>query len=857
MKKIYLMIFCLITILLSVTAISATNDTKIQTNTESTQTPQITNENPINSMENSKADNNKFNIESATSPTIKTSNTQQYEYTNTKNLKTESNSKNVINLTPTTFNQSSINDAQNNSDIYFSKGKYYLNSMIIDKNIRIIGENKTNTILIANSTSSIFTINKNIKISLINITLQDYNTDSNNTAIINNGILEIDNCKFQNNTGLNKSLKGGSIYNTGTLTVSNSEFMNNYASWGASIYNNNGTVVLNKSEFSKESTLNVGGSTYNIHGIMNIYDCLYLENNGVSGAAIYNAFGLLNVNNSKFIKNNAISFYGGAIYNTGITNVNNSQFLYNHATYDGGAITNTNNFTATNCSFEVNTAGGSGGCIENIAWTENENGNLTLLYCNFTENSAGVNGGAIVNLNTTPVAGNYGTVTARNCIFEANSAGEVGGAICNNQYINLEYNVFVDNDASTSNTIYSLESTIKSVENNWWSSNNPKWDRIGVTPKTWVIMTFTNTTTLLESLDTKLIVTLNSLNNNKKLEGTLPLRSVVYLSENSTFQENFQEINATTTNKCSPGMGNISAKIDNQKISLQPVYANISYILINNNQTIKVIYNLPKTIDAKSILKINGKTATEIFRITNGKKEVIMDIPGYWNNKNYMLRVILVTRTGESLIKDINLTIPKRDVTTNVSIISNKTIKVGDTIQIVAHVMTGNKNVTGGKVVFKINGKTIKTNVKVKNGVAIINYTIPYSFNPKNYNLTVQYSGSDNKNVAKTSIPLVVSKQDVHPDVVKPMQLLGGTTISSIIGLLDTHNNYVSNGKVCYKINNKTIKTNISLTDGVFTFDYTTPEVPPGKKIHETLTIIMGENKKYNAMRVDIPLIIY
>lgn len=90
------MIFCLITILLSVTAISATNDTKIQTNTESTQTPQITNENPINSMENSKADNNKFNIESATSPTIKTSNTQQYEYTNTKNLKTESNSKMLL-----------------------------------------------------------------------------------------------------------------------------------------------------------------------------------------------------------------------------------------------------------------------------------------------------------------------------------------------------------------------------------------------------------------------------------------------------------------------------------------------------------------------------------------------------------------------------------------------------------------------------------------------------------------------------------------------------------------------------------------------------------------------------------------
>ena len=60
-----------------------------------------------------------------------------------------------------------------------------------------------------------------------------------------------------------------------------------------------------------------------------------------------------------------------------------------------------------------------------------------------------------------------------------------------------------------------------------------------------------------------------------------------------------------------------------------------------------------------------------------------------------------------------------------------------------------------------------------------------------------------------------------------------------------------------YKPSFKDSISQFSLTDGVFTFDYTTPEVPPGKKIHATLTIIMGENKKYNAMRVDIPLIIY
>lgn len=844
MKKAYIMLFCLITMLLTITAISAINTTVTQDNNEIS-----SNQAKIQNEIQSTADNNNAKI---TDDKIQTN---KKNTLNTKNLK---NADEITKVTPDTFKQSTMENMKNNSDIYFSKGTYYLNSTTIDKNIKIIGENKENTILIANSSSAIFSITKNSKVSISNITLKDY-TSYTTAAITNDGVLTVDNCIFRNNSGLNKTSKGGSIYNTGVLNVHYSKFMENYASWGASIYNNNGTAIINLSEFTKENTLNVGGSVYNIRGTMNVYNSLFTENTAVSGAGIYNAFGRLYINKTEFIKNSAISFFGGAVYSTGIVNVNNSEFLYNNAVYDGGAITNTNNFTAVNCRFEANVAGGSGGCIENIAWTATENGNLTLINCNFSENSAIVNGGAIVNLNTTPVVGNYGTVTARNCVFESNSAGDKGGAICNDQYVNLENNAFVDNDASIGTAVYSLESGIKSVENNWWSANDPKWNKIGVTPKTWVVMTFTNTTTLLENLNTDLKVTLNTLNNGKKVTDIIPQREVIYLSEdNATFSENFQTIKDTATNVCNPNLGNISARIDGEKISLQPVKANITYKLTDNNQTLQITYNLPQTINGKTVLKINGITKTDVQTLTGGKLVLKHDIPAYWNNKNYDMLVILRTNDGNTFRKNIVLTIPERNVDIKLSVISSeKTVKAGDTIKITAQLTMGNKNITGGKVAFKINGKTIKTNVSVVNGMATINYTVPYTFSPKNYNISVKYSGTSNKNAVSKTTVLKVSKQNVHVDPENTMYLLGGTKISSIFSLLDSHNNYVSTGKVCYKINNKTVKTNITVHDGVFTFNYITPEVPSGKTVQKTLTIVMGANKKYNEMRVNIPVIIF
>lgn len=838
-----LFLILLTTVLLSITSISAenTNDT------------------------NTLQDNN-HHIQ----PVTQQSNTTQIQNTkyvqnNTKNLKKEESNDIYIDSSSTNQVEDGTIDnpyktitetiITNNSKLHVNTGTYYLKSMNITKNTTIIGQNRNSTIFIANDTSSIFTISDNNQLTLINITLKDYES-STQAAITNNGNLTVRDSCFLNNTGLERTSKGGSIYNTGILYVENTDFSSNTASWGASIYNNRGRTTIRNSNFTKDNTYNVGGSVYSIRGNLLILNSNFKNNSAVSGGAVYNAFGNVTINNTLFLKNQAASFYGGALYSTGIVRITNSQFLYNHGTYNGGAITNTNNFTAINCTFESNSAGESGGAIENIAWTATENGNLTLINCNFTENSATVNGGAIANLNTTPVEGNYGTITARNSVFRLNTAGEKGGAIWNEQYINLEYNAFIGNEAETNNTIYSNSSLIKSIENNWWGNNNPKWDKIGVIPDHWVVMTFTNTTPLIEKLDTTLLVTINSLNNGDKLSSNIPIREVVYIANNTVFTENFQNINNQTINTCKPEYENISVLIDDQLLTLTPLEANITYILLDNNQTIQFNINLPNNINGKASIKINGKTIINKVKVVNGKASVKYAIPTSWGNKNYTATIVLNTINDKKLSKNITITIPKRSVTAKITIKNTTAIRTGDTIQMITDVTCGNKKVTNGKVSFKINGKTIASNVRIVNGKAIINYTIPQNFNPKQYNVSIVYGGDNNKYSCNNKTIMTISKQNAHVTPNSTLYLMSDSGVSITMGVLDSHNNYVSQGKICYKINGKTIKTNITLTDGVFTFEYVTPAVKSGQTLKQTLTIRMGANKKYNAMTIRIPIVI-
>ena len=140
-------------------------------------------------------------------------------------------------------------------------------------------------------------------------------------------------------------------------------------------------------------------------------------------------------------------------------------------------------------------SGENGGAIENVPWSATENGNLTIINSSFIENAAGGNGGVIMNYGKIEAVGEIATVTVRNSLFEANSATN-GGVIYNEQYLDFQYNVFLDNEAEEYWVVYSDENMIKSLDNNWWGNNNPVVDEIGVMPKNWIILTFTNAFTL-------------------------------------------------------------------------------------------------------------------------------------------------------------------------------------------------------------------------------------------------------------------------------------------------------------------------------------------------------------------------
>lgn len=478
-----------------------------------------------------------------------------------------------------TISNENLEKISTNSTIFVSKGTYNINPTTFDKDISIVGEDQKEVIFVPNSSLSVFTIEKYVSVSFKNFTLKDFESDSH-AAITNNGNLIIENLDLLNNVGTTSSNNGGSILNNGNLDVINTTFNKNTASFGAAIYSTANVSIYNSS-FIDNNIYNVGGAIYSARGNLTVYDSYFTLNRAVSGAAIYSAFGNLYVNNTSFIENSAESFFGGAIYSTGFATTENCEFNYNFAVKDGGAITNTNNFTIINCSFIENFAGENGGAIENVPWTEVENGNLTIINSTFCGNGAR-KGGVIINYGKIESVGEMATVTARNSLFELNSASE-GGVIYNEQYVDFENCVFIDNEADEYNVISSNESLIKSINNNWWGTNNPNKEDIGAMPETWIILKFTNTTPLIINDNVSLQVSLNTLNDGRTIDAHLPERIAIFSAENSDFSENELRFSSAANNTVKALGDELFVEVDYQKLSLIPggVYPTDTIITIN------------------------------------------------------------------------------------------------------------------------------------------------------------------------------------------------------------------------------------------------------------------------------------
>ena len=261
-----------------------------------------------------------------------------------------------------------------------------------------------------------------------NNTEMDTENMHNYYGILDNGLLTIINCEFNNN-GNDKGLCIISSNMANPIIIYNSTFANNTGTRYI-IQNQNGLTNVTSSHFiDNKATCIYGqlGSNDEVYVVdSNFTNNHALNQNGLNGGAIY---GRGYVSDCIFTNNSAYS-YGGAIYfDKG--EILNCDFYDNSAPTisangGGGAIYIRSNGQATieNCYFKGNkalTAAGpkcSGGAIFN-------EGIALIISCNFTDNSAVQRGGAIRN------GFGYGAnnLTVIDSIFINNTAGSGGGAI--------------------------------------------------------------------------------------------------------------------------------------------------------------------------------------------------------------------------------------------------------------------------------------------------------------------------------------------------------------------------------------------------------------------------------------------
>ena len=152
----------------------------------------------------------------------------------------------------------------------------------------------------------------------------------------------------------------------------------------------------------------------------------------------------------------------------------------------------------------------------------------------------------------------------------------------------------------------------------------------------------------------------------------------------------------------------------------------------------------------KVSFKVNGK----LLKDENGKVIYAKVVDG--------VATVEYTAPESMEGKDINITAiysgstkyNKTTETVNVSVTSatptpestftteNMTAKAGESITLTATITGGENQINTGKVVFKINGKTVKDEngkviyAKVVNGIATVEYTLPANMKAQNYNIT-------------------------------------------------------------------------------------------------------------------------
>ncbi|WP_323736061.1 hypothetical protein PXD04_09275 [Methanosphaera sp. ISO3-F5] len=265
-----------------------------------------------------------------------------------------------------------------------------------------------------------------------------------------------------------------------------------------------------------------------------------------------------------------------------------------------------------------------------------------------------------------------------------------------------------------------------------------------------------------------------------------------------------------------------------------------------DNKT-KEITELEKQLkDAEDKIASQNKTIDSLNKKLEDANKKIDNLSQTVKNLNNKISTL------ENIIKELNKTTPKLNTTITVNPVN---ARVGQKTVITANIkdQTG-KNLANGKVVFKVNGVTLKdvnNNILysyINNGTASITYKVPGGW-IKNNTVQVIYSGSAKYNASKTTSSKVLNITKGNAKITfQDTRITGesGDKITLRTIVKDSNDDYITNGKVLFKINGKTIKNKNGKTltanvkDGIATFTYSIPNNFAAKDYK--LTAVLSSN---------------
>lgn len=576
--------------------------------------------------------------------------------------------------------------------------------------------------------------------------------------------------------------------------------------------NSSKTVTLNDIKISKLGNGSINGGAIYSKGDLTVNNCNFTDCVSISGGAIKSDEGNLTIKNSRFTNNGAVgsgdSGCGGAIFQyTNLSmKIENSVFKDNYAKNMGGAILQRENSTmeVSNTTFENNDAN-SGGAISQNAYSE-----MIILDSTFNNNTAITDmGGAICSY------GRNSNITIDKSEFNKNRASIQGGAIKSSRQssVLIENSEFAENKAQIGTVVYQNSESMLSIINSTVLKNNVTNSIIY------------NNESLLHIQDSNFVE--NNANKGYILDLTTNT-DVEIIDSSFTGHTGANGDNLFSNTKTS------TLNISNNEYKNNSLNATIiapeTMVLVQNptdyvnftvNTTVRDIYNT--TIKSGYLRVYANGNDTGLYPLTDGTADISLE-KEYLKSIENVITLEFVNAEGCEDYQAPNTTFDI--IFSNVNLtVEPITGVIGENITLTAHVkdLEGN-NITGGNLVFKLNGKTLREDgrfdsnasalkFRVKDGLVSVNITADlYLRNAKN--LTASYSGTSVYNETRSEVVTAqIQKRyasievSATPEVQKQHQVI--TFTAKVTDVTKNHKNETLinyDTYVMFKVNGVTLK---------------------------------------------------